>query len=43
LQSKPPYTTNDILNYYTDFGFDYGVSIDHLILCAADEAGKQQR
>lgn len=30
-QEKPPYTTDEILDYYHDLGFDYGVSIDHLI------------
>ena len=27
----PPYTSPEILEYYTQCGFDYGVSIDHLI------------
>lgn len=29
---EPPYNTEEILNYYQNFGFDYGVSIDHLIV-----------
>jgi hypothetical protein len=28
----PPYTTSEILDYYTRLDFDYGVSIDHLIV-----------
>ncbi|NRR19753.1 tRNA-guanine transglycosylase DpdA [Brevibacillus sp. MS2.2] len=28
----PPYTTDEIIKYYHDLGFDYGVSIDHLIV-----------
>lgn len=28
---KPPYETNDLLDYYTRLGFDYGVSIDHVV------------
>jgi hypothetical protein len=30
----PPYETKAILDYYQDLGFDYGVSIDHLIIPA---------
>jgi hypothetical protein len=30
----PPYTTNEIIDYYTRLGFDYGVSLDHLIVKA---------
>lgn len=30
-QAEPPYTTDEILDYYQSLGFDYGVSIDHLI------------
>ncbi len=28
----PPYTTQEIINYYHELGFDYGVSVDHLIV-----------
>lgn len=28
---RPPYTTEDVLTYYTQLGFDLGVSVDHLI------------
>lgn len=28
----PPYTTEEIIHYYEELGFDYGVSIDHLIV-----------
>jgi hypothetical protein len=30
-QAEPPYATDEILDYYQSLGFDYGVSIDHLI------------
>jgi Queuine tRNA-ribosyltransferase len=30
----PPYETKEILDYYQSYGFDYGVSIDHLIIPA---------
>ncbi len=39
----PPYTTAEILNYYTDYGFDLGVSIDHIIIDSLDEATKKHR
>jgi hypothetical protein len=42
MDETPPYTTGEILNYYTRLGFDYGVSIDHLIV-RATEAQKQFR
>lgn len=29
---EPPYTTDEILNYYESLGFNIGVSIDHLIV-----------
>ena len=32
MEENPPYESNEILNYYEEFGFDYGVSIDHLIV-----------
>lgn len=33
-ENRPPYETKEILEYYQNLGFDYGVSIDHLILPA---------
>jgi hypothetical protein len=32
FDEKPPYETKEILDYYQSYGFDYGVSIDHLII-----------
>ncbi len=31
-EEEPPYNTVEILDYYQNLGFDYGVSIDHLIV-----------
>jgi queuine/archaeosine tRNA-ribosyltransferase len=31
-EKDPPYETEEILHYYETFGFNYGVSIDHLIV-----------
>jgi hypothetical protein len=31
-EPEPPYKTEDILEYYERLGFNYGVSIDHLIV-----------
>ncbi|GCE23221.1 tRNA-guanine transglycosylase DpdA [Dictyobacter kobayashii] len=33
-EKNPPYETREILDYYQNLGFDYGVSIDHLIIPA---------
>ncbi len=30
-EDEPPYETEEMIEYYTRLGFDYGVSIDHLI------------
>lgn len=39
-EDEPPYTTDEILDYYTRLGFDYGVSVDHLIVKATEEQKK---
>jgi hypothetical protein len=31
-EEVPPYSTEDVLDYYTRLDFDYGVSVDHLIV-----------
>lgn len=41
-EQVPPYTTEEILDYYTRLDFDLGVSIDHLIVTAT-ESEKQAR
>jgi len=41
-EKVPPYTTEEILEYYTRLDFDLGVSIDHLIVTATD-AEKRER
>lgn len=33
----PPYTTDDVLNYYTRLGFDLGVSVDHLLFTDSEQ------
>jgi hypothetical protein len=42
MDEIPPYRTPEILDYYTRLGFDYGVSIDHLIVASTD-ATRQAR
>jgi len=37
---EPPYSTEDVLDYYTRLGFNYGVSVDHLIVPAFESARK---
>jgi len=36
-EKEPPYTTADVLDYYTRLDFDYGVSVDHLIVAATEQ------
>ncbi|WP_129727930.1 tRNA-guanine transglycosylase DpdA [Ectobacillus funiculus] len=44
-KDKPPYQTEEILQYYSDFQFDIGVSIDHLVIghIAQDVAKRNYR
>ncbi len=39
---NPPYTTAEILDYYTRLDFDYGVSIDHLIVSSNETEWKHR-
>jgi hypothetical protein len=39
-EQVPPYTTDEILDYYTRLDFDFGVSIDHLIVTATESEKK---
>jgi hypothetical protein len=41
-EKAPPYTTDEVLDYYTRLDFDFGVSLDHLILTAT-ESDKKER
>jgi hypothetical protein len=41
--SEPPYTTEEILEYYQKSGFDYGVSIDHLIVGVFAKPGIREK
>lgn len=40
---KPPYTTEEILDYYQDYGFDMGCSIDHIITNKKDIKLREER
>ncbi len=31
-QEYPPYSVREVLSFYEDLGFDYGISVDHVIL-----------
>lgn len=39
-EKTPPYKTPEILDYYTRLGFDFGVSIDHLIVASTEADAK---
>ena len=41
-QDVPPYTTDEILDYYTRLDFDLGVSIDHLIVSSTLQQKKHR-
>lgn len=42
-ESEPPYTTDEILDYYEQLGFNYGVSIDHLIVGSFAQSGVKEK
>jgi hypothetical protein len=42
-EEVPPYNTEEILEYYQRIGFDYGVSIDHLIVGPFAESGVREK
>lgn len=42
-EHTPPFDTADVLAYYTDLGFDFGVSVDHLAVVADDEDVRRWR
>jgi hypothetical protein len=31
-EDVPPYSVDDVISFYADCGFDYGISVDHVIL-----------
>ena len=41
-RAVPPYTTGEVLDYYTGLGFDYGVSVDHLIVAATGAQARRR-
>jgi queuine/archaeosine tRNA-ribosyltransferase len=36
-KDEPPYTTDDVIDYYTRLDFDFGVSVDHLVVPAYEQ------
>jgi len=42
-EEVPPYSTSDMVSFYEILGFDYGVSIDHLILAHADAERRRRQ
>ncbi len=39
-ETVPPYTTEEMLDYYSRLDFDFGVSLDHLIVTATESEKK---
>lgn len=42
-EEEPPYNTPEILEYYQKLGFDFGVSIDHLIVGPWAQPGAREK
>lgn len=42
MEEVPPYTTPEILEYYTRLGFNFGVSLDHLIFSGSPQEQKRR-
>ena len=42
-EEVPPYNTDEILEYYENLGFNYGVSIDHLIVGSFAQPGEREK
>ena len=42
MEDVPPYSTEDVIDYYTRLDFDYGVSVDHLIVNATMDQKKER-
>ena len=42
-KTEPPYTTDEILDYYESLNFTYGVSIDHLIFSSFPQEEQERR
>ena len=42
-EEEPPYNTPEILDYYEALGFNYGVSIDHLIVGPFAAPGRREK
>jgi queuine/archaeosine tRNA-ribosyltransferase len=42
-QEAPPYTSEQVLDYYQKGGFNYGVSVDHLIVGPFAEPGVREK
>lgn len=42
MEDVPPYSTEDVLDYYTRLDFDFGVSVDHLIVSGTEHQKKER-
>ena len=31
-EEEPPYSVDEVFDFYEECGFDYGISVDHIIL-----------
>jgi len=37
-EEKPPYTTDEVIDFYLDCGFDLGISVDHIVFGYRDKS-----
>jgi hypothetical protein len=40
-EKRPPFTPEEVADFYADCGFDYGLSVDHIILAYRAEVDRQ--
>lgn len=41
-EDKPPYSADEVIDFYEGCGFDYGISVDHIILGYIDPTAKTE-
>ena len=42
-EEEPPYTVDEVFDFYEECGFDYGISVDHIILAYLDRQQRRSR
>ena len=42
-EEEPPYSVDDVFDFYEECGFDYGISVDHIILAYLADSSVEPR